>query len=371
MPNNSQKASRFTYIDLLRICAVQFIILHHLAFYGPMSDIAMPLAPSVFHWFSQYARIAVQVFLVMGGFLAARALAPHLLLRTQTPIASLANRYLKLAMPFAVALLISLPCAALSRQWIVNYDYIPDAPTLVQFLANLSLLHGILGIDPLIAGAWYIAIDFQLYATLLLTLWISGQLFSSQTHQKRCALTLVGLLATASLFYFNRNAAFDNFSPYFFAAYALGILTSWQPLVSRRRLGLFLVLILAASALMVDFRLRILVALCAALFLLRGTTSERHLELAPWMNYLAKISYSIFLIHFPVILLIGALFTRFVPALPAFQLLGIVTAWALSLVAGAGFYRWVEAPCERWVKKLSLGRQPPLTDKIVTIKASV
>lgn len=61
-------------------------------------------------------------------------------------------------------------------------------------------------------------------------------------------------------------------------------------------------------------------------------------------NWLGKHSYSIFLVHFPACLLINAAFTRFVSTEPALQMIGTVLAWAMSLAAGAAFFRWVEAP---------------------------
>ena len=68
--------SRLDFVDALKAIAVQLIVLHHLAFYGPMSDNAYKLAAAAISWLSQDVRIAVQAFLVIGGFLAARRLAP-------------------------------------------------------------------------------------------------------------------------------------------------------------------------------------------------------------------------------------------------------------------------------------------------------
>ena len=56
---------------------VMVIVLHHLAFYGPMSDHAAPLMPGLIHWLADPARMVVQVFLVVGGYLAALSLAPE------------------------------------------------------------------------------------------------------------------------------------------------------------------------------------------------------------------------------------------------------------------------------------------------------
>ena len=61
--------SRAPLIDTLKGLACIAIVWHHLAFYGPMSDAAMPLFPGLMAWLYDHARLAVQVFLVLGGYL--------------------------------------------------------------------------------------------------------------------------------------------------------------------------------------------------------------------------------------------------------------------------------------------------------------
>ena len=60
-------------IDTLKAGASQLIVLHHLAAYGPISDALETSAPVLVDWLFDYGRMAVQVFLVIGGYLAARA----------------------------------------------------------------------------------------------------------------------------------------------------------------------------------------------------------------------------------------------------------------------------------------------------------
>ena len=67
---------RSLLIDALRALASILIVLHHLAFYGPMADHVRPVWPRLWQWMANDARMAVQVFLVLGGYLAARSLAP-------------------------------------------------------------------------------------------------------------------------------------------------------------------------------------------------------------------------------------------------------------------------------------------------------
>jgi peptidoglycan/LPS O-acetylase OafA/YrhL len=106
-----------------------------------------------------------------------------------------------------------------------------------------------------------------------------------------------------------------------------------------------IVALLTGAALVVDFRERILVALIVALLL--GTT-RRSGRLAQWQTpkplvRLSQMSYSLFLIHFPVCLLINALWQHYLPADPMLGLLGMIVAWGASTLAGSAMYRWIES----------------------------
>jgi peptidoglycan/LPS O-acetylase OafA/YrhL len=131
--------SRLAFIDAFKALASQLIVLHHLAFYGPMSDYVQPLFPGMISWFSQNARIAVQVFLVIGGFLAAQALARNGRLVEKPVLALIWRRYLKLVLPYLAALLLAIAGAAIARH-LITHASIPGAPTLPQLIAHVFLL---------------------------------------------------------------------------------------------------------------------------------------------------------------------------------------------------------------------------------------
>ncbi len=94
---------QFGWINLLKAGAAQLIVLHHLAFYGPMSDYVRPLWPELLDWLGGSARIAVQVFLVIGGFLVAKSLSPAGHPGIASPLQAIWRRYAKLAPPFLAA----------------------------------------------------------------------------------------------------------------------------------------------------------------------------------------------------------------------------------------------------------------------------
>ncbi len=332
-------------IDALKALSSQLIVLHHLAFYGPMSDAAHVLAPDLLDWLSQYARIAVQVFLVVSGFLAARSLAPGGHLVVPHPLLAIWRRYQKLVVPYTVAILIAIAGAAIARTW-MQHDSIPSAPGLHQFLAHVLLLHNLLDFDALSAGVWYVAIDLQLFALLIVALWaarLCAQWFELGGSQLG-TLTVAGLVL-ASLFWFNRDAAWDVWAIYFFGAYGLGTLAFWVSAPERSPVALLVLGAVVVAALILDFRLRIAVALAVALLLgaaRRGGWLE-HWPRARGLAFFGRISYSVFLVHFPVCLVVNALVFHLVPPQPVLNALGMVLAWALSNGAGAVFHRYVES----------------------------
>jgi len=326
-------------VDCLKALASQLIVLHHIAFYGPMSDVAYPLASGCIDWLYEFARMAVQVFLVIAGFLAARSLAPTAAVSIK-PLQLIWARYRRLALPFLVAITLSIVCAAIARLWMTHAS-IPDAPSFGQILSHATLLHGLLGQESLSAGAWYVAIDFQLFILFVAILWLAGKTRAST----RTAMALIAVLALASLFYFNRQDSWDNWGLYFFGAYALGVAAHGYAQRQHSPVWFALLLGLVLCALALEFRPRIAIALCTALIL---GVSTRYQLMEKWPDFrltawLGKISYSLFLIHFPVFMLVNALVFRLAPNSPSLNLVGMILAWLLSIAAGDLFYRLVES----------------------------
>jgi len=345
------KCKQYVLINLLKAGAAQLIVLHHLTFYGPMSDYAHPVMPAAIDWLGHYGRLAVQVFFVIGGFLVAKSLSPQGHPGLEYPLKNVWRRYAKLAPPFVVAILLAIGASALAGLW-MTHDSISAPPDMLQFTAHALLLQDVLHHESLSAGAWYVAIDFQLYALTVLLLWLSGHLAGGRRPSWLMPL-VVGIGVCISLLHFNRHASWDMWAPYFFGSYGLGILAWWASDPARRRgaVALLLAMIVLPTlvALVVDFRSRIAVALvvaCALFFFGRMnlTLSGRGISL---INGLGRISYSVFLVHFPVCLVVNAMFIRFIPAEAHWQTFGMLVGWMASLAAGAAFFRWVEVPLGR------------------------
>ena len=347
--------SRTPVIDMAKGLACTAIVWHHLAFYGPMSDIAQPLAPDLVAWLYDYARMAVQVFLVLGGYLSAASLAPQGVARFDHAGPAIAKRFARLVVPYAVALLLTVLVSALLRPW-MDHPSVPDEPTLAQLLANALLLQDIVGQDALSAGVWYVAIDFQLFAVAAL-LWAGVRALPggwARRNAARVGQACVVLGAAASLWAFNRMPELDMWALYFFGSYALGMMACWAVRAPRAGAWLAAMAVLGGVALAIDFRGRIAVALVTALCLVAALRSERMRSwrgAAPLVQ-LGQMSYSVFLVHFCVCLLVNAVVSYLWPESPLPNALGMLLAFLLSVAAGRQLYLRVERHVPSWTTAL-------------------
>ncbi len=356
MSSSAIKTSRLLHVDALKAFAAQLIVLHHLSAYGPIAEAIQTLAPQLIAALYHYGRMAVQVFLVVGGFLSARALSARGQVFEGSVPEQMWRRYLRLTLPFMAAVLLTLLCSALVAPWLP--ELVPESVGLAQLLAHASLTHGVLGFESLTVGAWYVAVDFQLFTLLMLVLslatYLGPRLGLSRKQAQVAGPALVLLLCLISLFAFNRHAELDNWAPYYFGAYGLGALVHWLGLVSYRRLGLYLISAAVLLALVFDFRERIALALVTAWLL--AWLQQRHQtqqclladrRAAPLLAHLGTHSYALFLVHFPICLLVNGLFEHRDSAHAGQALLAAMAALVLSNMAAVPFYRWIEAPSAR------------------------
>ena len=69
-----------------------------------------------------------------------------------------------------------------------------------------------------------------------------------------------------------------------------------------------------------------------------------HWASQPLPHYLRRTSYSLFLVHFPILLLSNVLFTELGFSGAAAGGICMLAAWATSLYTANLFYRWIEKP---------------------------
>ena len=354
----SRTAGRAWLLDVFKAVGCVLIVLHHLAFYGPMSDVVMQVWPGVMAWLYDRARLAVQVFLVCGGFLTAASLSKLRSLDMRSSLTLLWRRYLRLVMPLLAALSVVVVVSEIIRPSF-NHASLSALPNWGQAWAHVALLQHVLDMEALSAGVWYVAMDFQLYATALLVFAVAQRLGIWQPGVPPALWwqRIWLLLTAASLWWWSGNESLDDYAVYFYGAYGLGFLAYKSREVGLSRKTWVVVLALAAVALWLDPRWRLITALAAAALLAGAPTAwmAPPLSQAWWVRviqWLSRISYAVFVIHFSVSLAVNAFVTHFWPGQLWPNGLGMLSSLGLSLCAGALVFAHVERPqpsLKRWV----------------------
>ncbi len=349
-PKNLPNVDRSLLIDGLKALAAQTIVIHHLVSYGPMAESAGVAAPGLVAWFGYYGRWAVQVFLVLAGYLTAQALFARET-GLSHPWSLIAKRYVRLVWPFGVAVTLAVTAAEIARFGTVD-SVLPETAGPMQYLSHWLLIHGLLGHESLSTGVWYVAIDFQLFVLTVLLLWSSQAL-----RWPGWAPLLIGALTMASLVWIRTWSDWDNWAPYFYNAYGVGLLMGWLtrrqhealPWVRMVLLGVLAVLVWQFVAAL-NGRLAVILAVAVLLWV----ASFPVVRVVPNMlgglkpllgsavNYLGATSFALFLVHFPVSMLVNAAQDRFDWTSPQDGIMAMAFAWFCSMLLADIFYRFVE-----------------------------
>jgi peptidoglycan/LPS O-acetylase OafA/YrhL len=357
-------SGRSFLIDAVKACGCLLIVLHHMAFYGPMSDVVATAWPAVISWLHDHGRLAVQLFLVCGGFLTAGSVARMASLTFFEALQLAEKRYLRLAIPMLAALSFTV----LITEWVrPDFDHasLSATPEWGQAMAHVLMLQHLLDMDALSAGIWYVAIDFQLYAMTLLSLVVLGASRWPQTRYSlqtlRTALWLS--LTCASWWWWNLEPELDDHGVYFYGAYGLGLL-AWEARRHTRlpSLNTFsrswkvwaLLGVMGGVAWWLGPRWRMAVAFGVAAVLIAVPSAWFSGE---WLYasvgrralaWLSGVSYAVFLIHFGVSLAVSACITSLWPDALWANTMGMLVSLLLSLACGGLLHVLVERHAPSW-----------------------
>jgi hypothetical protein len=206
------------------------------------------------------------------------------------------------------------------------------------------LAHDILGFEALSSGAWYVAVDFQLYALLILLC------HGLQTPTHRRLSMAIAVLCVASMWQFNRVDELDIWAIYFFAAYGLGVLAAWAKRSAFDTRVFWLTALLAVGALWVEYRTRLSLALVTAVWLVIKPKGMVHwTPMKRVLHRLSNSAYVLFLTHFGLIVLFSDMWNKshFYDPHMALALSGF--AWLCCVGVGLFLHEKAEVPIHHWV----------------------
>jgi peptidoglycan/LPS O-acetylase OafA/YrhL len=329
--------NRSLLIDVLKVLASQVIVWHHLSLYSPMADALAQAWPWLLDGIQEYGRLAVQPFLVIGGYLAARGVEKVTAGQAWRVVW---QRYLRLMPPFGLALLLVLLSTWAMAPVVYDEDWVSRWPTIGQFAAHIFLIHDLLGVPALSAGAWYVAIDLQLFVGLTFLALLTRSVGAGPAQRLADSALPVALatLSCLSITVFSRHDDLDVWAIYFLGSYGLGALVEWSRENKRARWCLVATIVWLLVDVAIEPRARPLVALVTAIALLRWAS----LNVSIWRNRMVQaiawgsdVSYGVFVAHFAVIIVASGLWQLGGYDGTSVALAACVLTWMVAVGVGA------------------------------------
>jgi peptidoglycan/LPS O-acetylase OafA/YrhL len=345
---------RFTLIDGIRGIAALGIASYHIHRYGPVPKAADDALPSAVESILDYSWIGVQFFFVIAGFVAAHSLRSiHLTLGRFGNFAL--RRLVRLGLPYwvTVAAVLAINVVAVRS----GDESLSGRVTWLHAAAQFLFLQDILGLGNISAGLWFVAIDLQFGLLFAALVGIAQWLTPSEPGGSRraaCLLALTVPLALLSAYRFNLNPDLEMWIHYFFHLPVFGAIAWWALEGRVPRAAFWLYAAAMLLALTVEWRLELAVATVAAVTLY---SAGRQGFLRTWLSaaafqYLGRISYSLFLVHYPVSWIVLKVGHDLTGAHPVAAVGWLLAALAASLGAAHLFYVLVESPARNLAQRM-------------------
>jgi peptidoglycan/LPS O-acetylase OafA/YrhL len=349
---------RFAFVDGLRGFSALAIVIFHIWNYEPAPYPAFEYTPWIVDaTFRHVLRTAVQVLLVISGFVVAYTLRKTLV-TPQEIVWFLGRRVVRLMPAYWVTIAIIILVDILCQQvWNLSSPF--DGTVSVKRLsAHLTLLQDIMGDEALSAGIWTICIEMQFYVVAILG-WGLAQNLVSRPDPNTARPSVWGLMAVfvpaalVSLFYFRSLKGTDPFVVRFLWMFFLGMVTWWTlDKTIPEEVYAMVIAVGLAELINSEWRIPNAVALTTSLAIFTAGKLGRFPSWLNWrwLQYLGRISYSLYLIHFPVCHLLTGVGWKWCNDSPTpFQADVILLVSLLASVGAAHvLYMLVEAPSNRW-----------------------
>lgn len=364
------EGTRLVFLDALRGIGALGITCYHIHRYRPLEIPADHFLPNTVQFVVRHGWISVLVFWVIAGFVVAYSLR-----KTVVSPASFGNftlrRVLRLGIPYWTAILLVVAISSLTKSWVQGPPLVDGPISGPRLAANLAFLQDVLHLGNISAGTWFVCVDLQfglVFAVMLgIVQLLSRLLTRGEGDTNSIVLTLVFVpMGLASLFWFNVHP--DDYSAwvvYFFHMPLFGALAWWalEGRIPRVVFWGFAAALAVGVVYRINLGLSYTKPLDVAVILITGIVIYlvgRLGHLGDWLSarplqYLGRISYSLFLTHYATSWIVVSLGCHWTGKNAPAAALWMVVAVLVSIVAADLFYRCVESPSLRLVKRLRAG----------------
>ena len=346
---------RFTLIDGLRGIAAAMVMLYH--FHYELQDDASAWLPEEVAWVFRIGWSGVEIFFVLSGFVIAFAIG-----RTRVTGAYALRfgirRSLRLDPPYWASLVLAIAVTVVGNAFFSGVHH--DVPSLGRVLAHLAYLQEILGMGEIVPVYWSLCLEIQFYLLLVLGLWVVQRTAQGRAFARSPSFYVVfGGLAALSVAVAMHwiDAPLPGLFTSRWYLFFLGAVTWWViaedvPVW----IGAGYWLLVAVSQALTGGHFATDVGLLTALWIFVAARRQR-LRTAlsgPALQYLGRISYSLYLVH-PIVGWSAIAAGRRVLGDPLgpWDVLGLFVLGIVASVAAADlFWRLLERPAIAWGRRV-------------------
>ncbi len=226
-------------------------------------------------------------------------------------------------------------------------------PTWQQLLAHVFYLQNILGYENLSVGFWTLCIEVQFYLTFAILLGLAkfaALKFGATKRSEGLILAAVfAPLAFASLFWFSYDRTNTDWVVHFFAFFFLGAL-AWWSLEGRTPQWMFwsfVAAILVRQGQHWTLDMTVALATGALIFgVIRSGRGATWLNCS-WLERLGRISYSLYLIHYPISWIITTLGYELTGDAPVMAMFWLILSVVVAIGVAHALHAAVESPSIR------------------------
>ena len=342
---------RLPFIDALRGIAALWVLIFHIAEGGQIAALQAVLPSWVNLTVFKFGHFGVPIFFVLSGFVIALSINDDRV--TLRYIGRFAlRRAIRLDLPYWASIAITLAFVAIKARMLPQ-ENVPIA-TVPQVLAHLFYLQEFLGYREINAVFWTLCYEVQFYLMFCALIGLAQAFRRTEADQWPLAIVFA-LTAVVSIIWpltpslDVRGLALPNWHGFLLGAFVYWTLkgrmsTGGVALYSTALLGMFAVT-------RDSFTLVCLAT--ATLILLVGRADRLRMWLSgSTLQFLGRISYSIYLLHLPVV---GAAFfvlNKLLPRTPAMDLLAGLIVIAVTCGAAQLFWWVVERPSTALARRL-------------------
>ncbi len=325
---------RFYEIDLLRFLAALSVVLYHYTYRGYMADHYSPVPFVSIGHFTKYGYLGVELFFIISGYVVL------LSAQGKTVRQFFLSRVTRLYPAFWAACTLTF---LVERLWGAGPAGPLVAaglhPTVGQYLTNMTMLHGLLGVPDLDTAYWTLTIEITFY--FVVSLLIGYRLLQHLDLVLLLWLLYVGFAGSAPVASPLAYLLFPRYAPYFIAGMLFYLLQLPQGRTWPRYAllaGAFLLAvrssIMRASDVSAYFHdptaWQVGVGAVAAFFLVFYLVAFRKINLGrfPWLARLGALTYPLYLVHGNIAFVA---FHRLSPFVNKYLLLGGALVGSLAL----------------------------------------